>query len=82
MHHNAQIVKQILDRHGIVNMFRKPYHDFAMEIAYRQYNPKNKMKVWKRIFESDDPIIEKYKSMGCDVEILKEIAEKIWRMKT
>jgi len=79
MHHNTQVVKQILDKHGIAGMFRRPYLDFAMELTYYKYNTRNKMKIWKRILSSDEELIEKYITYGCDENVLREISEKIWR---
>ena len=72
-------VKEILDRHGVVNFFRNAYYYFANEIAYRLYESKRKKK-WKKVLPSDDAIIEKYIRMGCDENILREIANTIWRV--
>ena len=74
-------VKRILDKHGVVNWFRKPYVDFALELAYREYESRNKKK-WKVALESDDPIIEKYIRQGCDESILREIQKVVWKVKS
>ena len=74
-------VKRILNRRGVVNWFRKPYIDFALELMYREYESRNKKK-WKVSLESDDPIIEKYIRQGCDESILREIRNVVLRVRS
>jgi len=73
-------VKRILDRHGVVNWFRKAYIDFALEYAYMYYDSPNR-KNWKRALSSPQPIIEKYIKQGCDERIIEDIVSSIQQVK-
>jgi len=73
-------VKRILNARGIITQFRMAYFAFAQEVYYLYYEPHRKYKQWKTIL-NDEELIEKYKRMGCDEGILKEIKEVVvrWR---
>jgi len=69
-------VKPILDRFGVMNWHRTNYYNFAMEMIYRNHESNRKRKNWKSILTVDD-LIEKYKSLGCDENVLNEIARLV-----
>ena len=69
-------VKEILDKRGIFGFVRGAYQSFARELYYFKYKGHKKWKYWKEILSEED-IIEKYKRMGCDENILREIQRVI-----
>ena len=73
-------VKRILDKHGVINFFRKAYYNFALEIAYREYESRYKKK-WKSALESDEYIVNKYVRQGCDEPILRKIIKTIFKIR-
>jgi len=74
-------VKPILDKHGIHGNFRLGYIAFAKEYVYMHYKPHRKHKQWRKILNEDDLIL-KYKRMGCDEQVLREIVDSIKLFKT
>lgn len=72
LQHAIERVKQILSARGIFGNFRMNYIAFANEYIYMHYKPHRKYKQWKALLTEDD-LIEKYKKMGCDESILREI---------
>jgi len=68
--------KAILDRRGVVGWFRVGYINFVRELYYLKYEPHRLWKRWKKILSRDD-LIEKYKRMGCDEAILRELASLV-----
>ena len=73
-------VKPILDRYGVHGNFRLGYIAFAKEYVYMHYKPHRKHKQWKRLLTEDD-LITKYKRMGCDEQILREIVKVVKKFK-
>jgi len=73
-------VKPILDKHGVHGNFRLGYITFAKEYVYMHYKPHRKHKQWKKILTEDDLIL-KYKRMGCDEQILREIIKVVKKFK-
>jgi len=73
-------VKQMLNREGVVAQFRMAYLAFAQELYYLTYEPHRKYKQWKKILSVDE-LIDKYKRMGCDVNLLNKIRGVVekWR---
>jgi len=65
-------VKKRLDKYGVVTQMRMAYIAFAQELYYLSYQPH---KLWKRYRNvlSENDLIEKYKSMGCDETILNVV---------
>jgi len=74
-------VKPILNKYGVHGNFRLGYIAFAKEYVYMHYKPHRKHKQWKRILTEDDLIL-KYKRMGCDEQILREIISTVNKFKT
>jgi len=74
-------VKRLLNQAGVPGMFRMPYIQFAQEIFYQYYTPGRACKQWKKMLTEDD-ILEKYKRMGCNVELLQKIKEVMVRWRT
>jgi len=74
-------VKPILNKYGVHGNFRLGYIAFAKEYVYMHYKPHRKHKQWKRILTEDDLIL-KYKRMGCDERILREIISTVNKFKT
>jgi len=74
-------VKPILNKYGVHGNFRLGYIAFAKEYVYMYYKPHRKHKQWKRILTEDDLIL-KYKRMGCDEQILREIISTVNKFKT
>jgi len=73
-------VKPILDRYGVHGSFRLGYIAFAKEYVYMHYKPHRKHKQWKRLLTEDD-LITKYKRMGCDEQILREVVKVVKKFK-
>ncbi|RLG33796.1 hypothetical protein DRN97_04205 [Methanosarcinales archaeon] len=73
-------IKRMLNEKGVIAQFRTAYLAFAQELFYHYYEPHRKYKQWRKIL-SQDELKNKYKRMGCDVEILDEIKEVVekWR---
>ncbi len=69
-------VKQVLDRYGVVAQMRMTYISFAKELAYLYHDSHRRYKRWKKILTEDD-LIEKYKRMGLDEDILREIVKVV-----
>jgi len=65
-------VKPILDKYGVHGSFRLGYIAFAKEYVYMHYKPHRRHKQWKRLLTEDDLIL-KYKRMGCDEHVLREV---------
>jgi len=74
-------VKPILDKYGVHGNFRLSYITFAKEYVYMHYKPHRRHKQWKRILTEDDLIL-KYKRMGCNEQILREIISTVNAFKT
>jgi len=74
-------VKPVLDKHGVHGNFRLGYITFAKEYVYLHYKPHRKYKQWKRNLTEDD-LVRKYKRMGCDEQILREIISIVNTFKT
>ena len=74
-------VKPILNKYGVHGNFRLGYIAFAKEYVYMHYKPHKKHKQWKRLLTEDDLIL-KYKRMGCDEQILREIISTVNKFKT
>ena len=72
LQHIIERVKPILNKYGVHGNFRLGYIAFAKEYVYMHYKPHRKHKQWKRLL-TDDDLITKYKRMGCDEQILREI---------
>jgi len=71
-------VKQMLNQEGVIAQFRTAYLAFAQELYYLYYEPHRKYKQWKKILSSDE-LINKYKRMGCEVNLLNKIKEVVER---
>jgi len=73
-------IKQMLNSEGVIAQFRMAYLSFAQELYYLTYEPHRKYKQWKKILTTDE-LINKYKRMGCDVNLLRKIKEVVekWR---
>ncbi|RLI32962.1 hypothetical protein DRO51_00580 [Candidatus Bathyarchaeota archaeon] len=69
-------IKPILDKHGIIGNFRNAYLTFAKEIAFKDYSGHRRYKQYKKVL-TDEDIINKYKSMGLQENILEEIKLKV-----
>jgi len=65
-------VKRLLNQRGVIAQFRGAYYAFAQELYYMYYEPHRKYKQWKNILNDED-LISKYRRMGCDESILREI---------
>jgi len=76
LQHIIERVKPILNKYGVAGNLRLGYITFAKEYVYMNYKPHRKHKQWKRILTEDDLIL-KYKRMGCDEQILREIITAI-----
>jgi len=74
-------VKPVLNKYGVHGNFRLGYIAFAKEYVYMHYKPHRKHKQWKRLLTEDDLIL-KYKRMGCDEQILREIISAVNPFKT
>ena len=74
------IVKQILNKHGVIAQVRGAYIAFAQELFYKNYKPHRRYKRYKQIL-SDEDIVNKYLNMGCDKQVLNEIKGVVtkWR---
>jgi len=73
-------IKQMLNQEGVIAQFRMAYLSFAQELYYLTYTPHRKYKQWKKLLTSEE-LINKYKRMGCDANLLKKIKEVVekWR---
>jgi len=75
-------INRLLNQKGVPGMFKIPYLNFAQELYYMYYTPYRRYKQWRKVLTPDD-LLAKYKNMGCDEEILKEIKGVVekWQMK-
>jgi len=69
-------VKTVLDVRGVVAQMRLGYIAFAKELYYLHYTPHRRWKLWK-LGLTDEDIVEKYKRIGLDENILREIKEVV-----
>ena len=76
LQHIIERVRPILDRYGVVSNLRAGYVAFAKEYVYMHYKSSRKYKQWKRLLTEDD-LIEKYKKMGYDEKILRDIINAV-----
>lgn len=76
LQHIIERVKQVLDKYGIHGTFRLGYIAFAKEYVYMNYKPHRRWKRWRRLLTKDD-LIEKYKRMGLDEEVLNEVLKVV-----
>jgi len=73
-------IKRLLNKEGVIVQFRMAYLAFAQELYYLTYEPHRKYKQWKKILTVDE-LINKYRRMGCDVDLLNKIKGEVekWR---
>jgi len=69
-------VKGILDREGIMAMFRTPYLNFAHELYYQYHEGHRYYKQYKTVLTQQD-IIDKYVRLGLDENVLRKITEVV-----
>lgn len=81
LQHIIERVKQILNKYGVQGSFRLNYIAFAKEYVYMNYKPHRRHKQWKVLLTEDD-LVEKYKRMGCDETVLREIITSVKTFKT
>ena len=81
LQHVIERVKPILDRCGVTGNLRAAYVAFAKEYVYMHYKSSRKYKQWKRLLTEDD-LIQKYKRMGLDERILRQIINTVNTLKS
>lgn len=69
-------VKKILDDHGVISPLKPAYICFANELKYMDYEGHRLRKQWKKLITEED-LIDKYKRMGLDENILIEIKKVV-----
>jgi len=69
-------VKGILDREGILAMFRTPYLNFVHELYYMHHEGHRYYKQYKVVLTQQD-IIDKYVKLGLDETILRRITQVV-----
>ncbi len=76
----TKVVREVLDKHGVVHFMRGAYYSFAREYVYLMHMGHRRFKTYK-VKITDDDLIAKYKRMGCDESILREIICRLRALK-
>jgi len=72
------MVKSILDEEGVMIQFRMAYISFANELSWLYHDSHKLWRRYKKIFTEED-LINKYISMGCNPILLNKIKEVVKR---
>jgi len=67
-------VKGVLDRAGVLAMFRTPYLNFAHELFYIHHKGHRYYKQYRLVLTKQN-VIDKYTKLGLDANILRSISE-------
>jgi len=76
MQYDIKRIRQLLDQHGVISPLKGAYISFANELKYLEHDSHRLHKRWKKLITEED-IIDKYKRMGLDENILEEIRRLI-----